>query len=218
MTPVGHVVYLHGFASSPASSKAQVFGRELTRRGVGYGCPDLNLPAFETLTTSRMVAQTLEAVAEAPRGPVALVGSSLGAFVAVHAAAADAGRRVDRLVLLAPALDFGGNRLDHLGPHSVAEWRAWGRLTIHHYAYGEPRDVGYELYADAAQYDAFAVDLHLPILAIQGRHDDVVSATMVERWAAVRPNVDLHLVDDGHQLTDSMPFIWEKSREWLGLD
>jgi pimeloyl-ACP methyl ester carboxylesterase len=218
MTPVGHVVYLHGFASSPASSKASVFGQELTRRGVGYSCPDLNLPAFETLTTTRMVEQTLEAVARAPRGPVALVGSSLGAFVAVHAAAADAGRRVDRLVLLAPALDFGGNRLDHLGPHSIAEWRERGSLTVYHYAYGEAREVGYELYEDAAKYDAFAVKLDLPTLVVQGRQDDVVSAAMVEQWVTGRPNVDFHLVDDGHQLGESMEVILAKSLDLFGLE
>jgi len=35
--------------------KAQRFGRELASRGVGYTCPDLNLPAFETLTVTRML-------------------------------------------------------------------------------------------------------------------------------------------------------------------
>ena len=48
---------------------------------------DLNLPSFEDLTVTRMLDQTAEAIRQAPRGPVALIGSSLGAFVAVHAAA-----------------------------------------------------------------------------------------------------------------------------------
>lgn len=217
MTPVRHAVYLHGFASSPASSKAARFERELSRRGVGYGCPDFNRPAFETLTTTRMIDQTLAAVAEAASGPVALIGSSLGAFVAVHAAAADAGRRIDRLVLLAPALDFGGNRLTHLGPHGIEDWRRAGRLTVFHHAFGEARDVRYALYEDAARYDAFAATIDIPILIVQGRQDDVVDPAMVERWAAARPNVELLMVDDGHQLGESMDVIWHHSARVLGL-
>lgn len=217
MKPVRHAVYLHGFASSPASSKASRFGEELTRRGVGYSCPDLNLPDFASLTTTRMIEQTLAAVDAAGPGPVALIGSSLGAFVAVHAAVADAGRRIDRLVLLAPALDFGGNRLEYLGPHSIAEWRERGQLTIFHYAYGEAREVGYGLYEDAARYDAFDVVSEIPTLVVQGRHDDVVKASMVEQWASARPGVELVLVDDGHQLSESMDVIFERSLALFGV-
>jgi len=218
MTPVGHVVYLHGFASSPLSSKASWFRRELESRGVGYDCPDFNQPAFETLTVSRMLAQVREAVAGASAGPVALIGSSLGAFVALHAAAADATGRVDRMVLLAPAIDFGGNRLRQLGEHGIDEWRRSGSLCLFHYGYNELRDVGFALYEDAARYDAFTVPVRHPALVVQGRQDDLVDAPTVERWASSRPTVDLRLVDDGHQLTASMPFIWSESARVLGLD
>jgi hypothetical protein len=40
---------------------------------------------------------------------------------------------------------------------------------------------------------------------------------MVEAWARGRPNVELHMVDDGHQLTESMEEIWENSAEFLGI-
>jgi alpha-beta hydrolase superfamily lysophospholipase len=217
MTKVRHAIYLHGFASSPASSKAAWFAQALRARGVGFSCPDLNQPAFETLTVTRMIAQTHEAIAAAPDGPVALVGSSLGAFVAVHAAAADVTGRVDRLVLMAPALDFGGNRLRQLGTHGIDEWRRTRTLRVFHYADGVERDVDFALYEDAAAYDAFAVHLPLPILVVQGRQDDVVDPRMVERWASSRPEVDLRMVADGHQLSDSMPVIWEASARLFGL-
>lgn len=218
VTPIRHVVYLHGFASSPQSSKASWFERELTARGVGYSCPDFNEPAFETLTVTRMLAQVRDAVAAAPAGPVALVGSSLGGFVALHAAAADETGRVDRLVLLAPAIDFGGNRLRQLGEHGIDEWRRSGSLRLFHYGYHEPRDVGFALYEDAARYDAFAVPIRQPALVVQGRQDDLVEASTVERWASSRPSVDLRVVEDGHQLTESMPFIWRESARLFGLE
>lgn len=216
MRRIGSAVYLHGFASSPSSSKATRFGRELAALGVPFACPDLNEPDFSSLTVTRMLTQTA-AVVDASAAPVALIGSSLGAFVALHAAAAAGPARVDRLVLMAPALDFGGNRLRQLGEVGIEEWRRSGKLRVHHYASGQPRDVGFELFEDAAQYDAFTVDLELPILAFQGRHDASVDPKMVERWAVARPNVRLRLLEDDHQLTTSVDVIWQESKTFLGL-
>ena len=216
MALVSHVVYLHGFASSPASSKAQRFGRELGARGIGFSCPDLNQPAFETLTVTRMLADAAREI-EASAGPVALVGSSLGAFVALHAAARDRTGRVDRMILLAPAFDFGGNRLRQLGEHGIAEWRERGSLRVFHYADGRQREVGFALYEDAARYDAFAVDPRHPTLIFQGRRDASVDPAMVEAWSRPRPNVTLRLLDDDHQLAASVDTIWGEAESFLGL-
>jgi len=218
--PVAHVIYLHGFASSPASSKARRFAAELASRGIGCACPDFNDPEFETLTVTRMLDQTAAAIAAAPGAPVALVGSSLGAFVAVHAAVRDARGaqpRVDRLVLLAPALDFGGNRLRQLGEHGIDEWRRAGKLRVFHYAHHTERDVGYALYEDAARYDAFSVNLDVPALVFQGTRDASVDPSMVERWSGSRTNVDLRALDDEHQLTASIDRIWDESATFFGL-
>jgi pimeloyl-ACP methyl ester carboxylesterase len=217
MTPIGHAIYLHGFASSPASSKAGRFAAELARHGVAMSAPDFNEPDFESLTVTRMLAQTADAIAAAPAAPVALIGSSLGAFVAVHAAAHDATARVDRLVLLAPAFDFGGNRLRQLGDHGIDEWRRAGRLRVFHYAHEQPRDVGFELYEDAARYDAYDVRLSQPALVFHGRKDETVPPPTVESWCSGRANVDLRMLDDEHQLAQSMDVIWTASATFFGL-
>ena len=181
-----HVLYLHGFASSAQSSKAAFFRAKLAAHGVEVHTPDFNLPDFSTLTVSRMLAQVHAAILALPPGPVTLIGSSLGGFVAVHAALADAGR-VDRLVLLAPALDFGGNRMRELGDRGIAEWRRTNRLEVFHYGYGRLMGVHYELFADAARYDAFNARLDLPIQIFQGRRDTAVDPETVERWARGAP-------------------------------
>jgi hypothetical protein len=216
MRRIGSAVYLHGFASSPSSSKATRFGRELAALGVPFACPDLNEPDFSTLTVTRMLEQTA-AVIDGASLPVALIGSSLGAFVALHAAAAAGPGTVDRVMLMAPALDFGGNRLRQLGETGIEEWKRSGKLHVHHFASGEVRDVGFALYEDAARYDAFTLNLRLPILVFQGRQDASVDPQMVERWAATRPNVRLRLLDDEHQLTTSVDAIWQESKTFLGL-
>ncbi len=190
--------------------------------GVVLQCPDLNAPDFSTLTATRMITQTETTIAGLTPGPIVLVGSSLGGFVALHTAArADArgvtARRVDRLVLLAPALDLGANRLRDLGEEGLTRWRATDRLDVFHYDYNEVRPVHYELYADASRYDSFRATVSSPMLIVQGRFDESVDPQMVARFAAQRPNVTLRLVDDDHQLAASLDTIWQETARFLGL-
>lgn len=210
------VYYLHGFASSPQSSKARFLRERLKTAGVELHCPDFNEPDFETLTISRMLDRVAAEISARPAGPVALIGSSLGAFVAIQAAARGVDL-VNRLVLLAPALDFSLKDDKKIGPAAVARWRETGGLDVFHYGYGETRRVGYPLYADAQQYDPFRADLRIPTLIVQGTRDDAVDPAMVERFAAARPNVTLHMVDDDHQLLGSLELIWHETARFLDL-
>ena len=208
------VLYLHGFASSARSSKATFFAAKFRDAGIELQTPDLNLPEFSTLTVSRMVAQVLEIVDSRPADPIVLIGSSLGGFVAVQAALARP-TRVRSLILLAPALDFGGNRMKSLGGVGLEEWRRSDRLDVFHYGYGRMMPVHYELYADATRYDCAGAALSMPIQVFQGRRDDAVDPLAVEQWAGARPNVELHMLDDDHQLTASVELIWVEMRRFL---
>lgn len=210
------VIYLHGFASSAKSSKAAFFTERLSARGVAVHCPDLNEPDFSLLTVSRMLGQVRDAVAALPDEPLALIGSSLGAFVAVQAALR-LGPRVDRMVLLAPALDLGGRRMETMGDRGIEQWRTTNQLNVFHYGYGRTIPVHFDLYTDAARYDALSARLTLPIQVFQGRHDTAVDPDTVERWAATRPNVELHMLDDDHQLHGSLEHIWRETARFLGL-
>ena len=57
-------------------------------------------------------------------------------------------------MLLAPALDFDGNRLSELGDRGLDAWKSSNSLAVFHYGYGRMVPVHYELYADALRYDA----------------------------------------------------------------
>jgi pimeloyl-ACP methyl ester carboxylesterase len=146
---------------------------------------------------------------------VAAFGSSLGALVAYHAAVQYP--RIERLVLLAPALDIAPSLRRGLGEARVEEWRRDGSLEVFHFAYNEPRRVNYSLFEDCGRYDPFVTPLDIPLLIFQGRRDESVSPEMVERFAATRPNVELHMLDDDHQLIASLPYIWERSARFLGV-
>ena len=118
-----HIFYLHGFASSPMSTKAQFLAERLAARGLTLQCPDFNLPDFSTLTMSRMLQQTEERIAMMMPGNVMLIGSSMGGFVAVEAAARavnQARHPITQLILLAPAVELEWERLTEVGPGEPA--------------------------------------------------------------------------------------------------
>ena len=228
------VFYLHGFASSSQSSKAGFFAAKLRERGIELQTPDLNLPDFSTLTITRMVGQVAAAIdraaGPASQGPaVILIGSSLGAFVAIQTALCRPAR-IARLILLAPALDFGtrkadgapvepapegGARISDLDERGLEDWKRAGRIDVFHYGYGRLVPVHYELYADARRHDCVNAELTMPIQVFQGRQDTVVDPAAVERWAKARPNVELHMLDDDHQLAASLPYIWDRTAPYL---
>jgi pimeloyl-ACP methyl ester carboxylesterase len=207
------VLYLHGFASSPQSSKATFLLRKFAERGVRMLVPDLNQPDFSTLTVTRMLQQVEHALASA-EGPFVVVGSSLGGFVAVQAALRHPDR-ITRLVLLAPALEFDGNRLSELGDRGLDAWKSSNQLAVFHYGYGRMMPVHYDLYADARRYNAFQAQIAQPVQVFQGRLDTAVNPEMVERWASSRPNVELHMLDDDHQLLKSLEVIWTEMESFL---
>src|SRR5712691_9205066 len=81
------IFYLHGFASSPKSTKAAYLGERFRRYGLTLHCPDFNQPDFSTLTLTRMLEQLDREIAAAGAGPATLIGSSLGGTLAILAAA-----------------------------------------------------------------------------------------------------------------------------------
>ncbi len=73
-----HLLYLHGFRSSPQSAKAQIMAQRVQalHPGVTWWCPQL--PA----SPAQAMDLLLQGTAEWPRGQMAVMGSSLGGFYA----------------------------------------------------------------------------------------------------------------------------------------
>src|SRR3954467_14757780 len=211
------VFYLHGFASSAQSSKAAFFRERLNARQVAVVTPDFNQPDFTSLTMTRMLDQLGRELSAANDEPIALMGSSLGGTLAILAAVRF-GARIDRLVLMAPAVMFAKPGHHLLPPERVDEWRRRGALPFFHYAHNHERDLNFGFYEDSLRHDAFGAAFAQPTLIFQGLRDASVDHRTVEAFAKSRANVTLSLVDDDHQLIASLPRMWTDIRAFLGLD
>jgi len=207
--------YLHGFASGPESTKAAYFADRLTEHGIPVHIPDFNEPDFASLTLTRMLDQLAAEIAKTD-DDITLIGSSLGGTLAILAGARPL-PRIDRVILLAPAVMFAKPGHHLLPPERLAEWQARGALPFFHYAYDETRMLGYSFYEDSLKYDAFDAPLTLPTLIFQGMRDASVDYRTVEAFARTRPNVTLSLLDDDHQLIASLPQMWDGVSAFMGL-
>lgn len=203
------VVYLHGFASSPRSSKAQFFLRQFAASGVAMEIPQLDENRFEALTISSQLRVIGRAVAGEP---VVLMGSSLGGYLAALYAARHP-HLVERLVLLAPAFRFPQRWQERYSPEA---WKREGSITVFHYGDGQERRLGYQFVEDAIQYEE-EPELLQPALIFHGRRDEIVPAGISEAYAAVHSNVRLVLLDSGHELTDVLDRMWAEIPKFLGV-
>lgn len=105
------VLYLHGFASSPAGRKISLLRETLPADAFRVVAPDLNRPSFERLDFTAIVAEAKRAAGADP--PDVVVGSSLGALAALQAAREGVEAP---LLLIAPALGFGSRWIEKLAP------------------------------------------------------------------------------------------------------
>jgi alpha-beta hydrolase superfamily lysophospholipase len=124
-------------------------------------------------------------------------------------------QRVDRLVLLAPALDFGANRMRELGEGGLEQWESTDALNVFHFGYGRLIPVHYELYRDAQRFKPRDAAVSVPVQVFQGRRDTAVDPDTVQRWCDARPNTELHMLDDDHQLLGSLDYIWREMDRFL---
>lgn len=203
------ILYLHGFASSPASRKAQFFAQKLQVDGLRLEIPDLAEGGFEQLTVSRQLNVIERLLAGEP---ATFIGSSLGGYLAALYAAHHP--EIERLILLAPAFDFLRLWQASLGPHAMAEWRRTRTKLVFHHEEQRDMPLDFEFIEDAIRFPAFP-HFAQPALLFHGEQDPVVPIGNSARFAAVHPNVRFRRLDSTHELTDVLDEIWLAARTFL---
>jgi pimeloyl-ACP methyl ester carboxylesterase len=165
-----NVLYFHGFASSSGSAKIVALKPLLAPAGVELETPDLNAPDFEHLDWKAIVERALDATRHRP--PDAIVGSSLGALVALEIV-----RRGARapLVLIAPALGIGARWLLRLPQGDP--------ITVFNHALAADAKIHRRFFEQMNEVDADRDPPSVPVTVIMGRRDDTVPFELVEsRW------------------------------------
>lgn len=121
-----HVIYLHGFLSSPHSEKAQQTLAFVRRYypGLNMHVPQLSGDIIKAISIVESIVATL------PERPLRFIGSSMGGFLSTHFVEKYANRQGAKAVLVNPAVtphqllnDFIG---EHINPYSQE------RFTITH--------------------------------------------------------------------------------------
>jgi predicted esterase YcpF (UPF0227 family) len=186
--PLTHLLYLHGFRSSPKSFKAQRMHAWLREHqpGVHWWCPQLPPSPREVMTLLR------GGTAEWPAPSSAVMGSSLGGFYAT----AMAEKNGWRAMLLNPAVDPARDLAKYIGEQT---------------AFHDPQE---RFFMRAEFIGEFRALHEGPITkpdryaAVIAKGDDVLSwQEMTARYAGTR----IKLLDGGdHALSDfddHLPFI-----------
>ena len=207
-------LYLHGFASSPQSYKAQYMQRKFAELGLTLHVPDLNLDDFTTVTLSEQLAY-LDRTYLHNQEPSLVIGSSLGGFLAVQLAARNP--FVQKLVLFAPAFGFSQRIAQNLGTENISKWQESGIREFYHYGLKRNVNLQFQFFVDAQQYSEENLTRSLPILIFHGIHDQVVPAALSKEFAKQRSQVILKLLDDDHALGKDLESAWQDIQSFTML-
>ncbi len=205
------VVFLHGLRSDKGGTKAEALTRHAQSRGYGLLRFDMfghgaSSGRFEDGGISRWVEDAVAVLDELTRGPLVLVGSSMGGWVMVKTALARP-KRVNGLVGIAVAPDFTED-LMWAGFDAVQRdaLMTAGVVQLPSEYDDGPYRISRHLIEDGRRNLVLrdAVDIACPVRLIHGQKDTAVpwetSLRLAERITG--DDVAVHLVKDGdHRLS-----------------
>ncbi|MCU0546402.1 MAG: prolyl oligopeptidase family serine peptidase [Oscillatoriaceae cyanobacterium Prado104] len=213
-------IYLHGFASSPDSAKANYLRDRFDSLGIDLKTPDLNQNDFSHLTLTRQLQQieteffppqisptSLNNEVQKEVAEVTVIGSSFGGLTAAWLAQRQLA--VKQIVLLAPAFQFLSHWLPMLGQQQLEKWQSEGYLSVYHYGEQRYLPLSYRFVSEMAQYPEEKLMRSVPALILHGKHDTIIPIQASRNFAANRPWVQLIELEDDHSLGNVLTTIWE---------
>ena len=210
------LVWLGGYRSDMASTKASALDAEAEKLGLGllrfdYSGHGRSEGRLEDGTISRWLEEALAIMRAETEGPQIVLGSSMGGYLALLAARAlsqsgEAGR-ISGLILIAPAVDFTEALIFDRAPEeakkAIMEEGAWRRPSAYS---GEPDVFTRALIEDGRKHLLFdgMIRTYCPTVVLQGMRDDDVpyahALKLMERLGG--DPATLTLIKDGdHRLS-----------------
>ncbi len=204
------VVWLGGFRSDMLGGKAQALAEWAERTGraflrfdyFGHGESEGD---FAEGTIGRWREDALGIIDELTEGPLVLVGSSMGGWIACLAALARP-QRVRALVLVAPAADFTSELMETAMPAEARAQISATGVWLRPSDYGAPYPITHALIEEGRSWAILGgpVKIDIPVRILQGAADSDVPWLHALRLAEAITSPDLvfTLIKDGdHRLS-----------------
>ena len=201
-----NVIYLHGFASSGKNSKGLALSRKsIDSADIKFWSFDFNPTPedFSNMTVTGMINRLRQFILDHDLSDYFLVGSSLGALIALHYTKWFG--NVKKLLLLAPALRFS-MKYDH----DLGAMKNQNSNLIFHYAFNMEIPLFSSFYQDGQGYREL-VEPPVSTVIIHGKMDEVIPIEESRKFSASYPElVKLIEVESNHRLGDQIEIIWDQ--------
>lgn len=209
-------LYLHGFASSAFSKKAQYLQQCFLAQQLNLNLIDLNNQDFSHLTLTRQINQVASYFKQDNQIKFRIIGSSFGGLTTVWLAEKYP-QKIDSIILLAPAFNFKNQWLPKLSAETLKQWQDTGYLSVYHY--GEKRELplNYQFLVDLNQYNEQKLNQRISTLILHGINDETITINASREYSKNRPWVNLIELESDHSLTDVLPIIWTKIKNFWQL-
>ena len=221
-------IHVHGFRSSSAHRKAQFFWSTRCRTATAGSI--LICPATGAARGGSAISACpthwdalLELLAQFRGTPVMLLGSSMGAWLAMlaaqvmlkKAARSRAKARTATIagaVLIAPAFDFFRHYFQNQPPEVLRQWRRDGVRDFTDHYDGAPYQLDYAALEDGVRHSALerAARYDLPIRIFHGARDEVVPLELSRQFQELSPDADINvrvIKNGGHSLDAHLNLI-----------
>lgn len=200
-------IYLHGFASSPSSNKAQVFKTTFEKRGLNLMIPDLDGGNFKCMTLSSQIKIIENCLGDLENFKYGIIGSSMGGYLA--ALISQLRKDIGAIYLMAPAFEFltrWNLRIEEeFGKNNIPD-----NIKVFHYRHNKEITFQTKIFEDAKKWEEVSFFRQLPIRIAHGVHDDSVSIEVSRRFISSYPWAALEELDSDHSLGSHA--------EWLSED
>jgi pimeloyl-ACP methyl ester carboxylesterase len=174
------IVWLGGYRSDMTGTKAQVLADWAARTGAAYLRFDYHAHGassgdFAEGTIGRWRADALAAIDQLTEGPLVLVGSSMGGWIACLVALARP-ERVKAMVLIAPAPDFTDKLMEPALSDAARADLARDGVWMAPSDYGDPYPLTARFLAEGSDWSILPgrVKIDVPLRILQGCADDSV--------------------------------------------
>ena len=146
-----------------------------------------------------------------------LFGSSFGALISTLYAFLHPDR-IQKLILMAPALGFSADRLVKLHDIPLAAWKEKGYILVFHFRYDQEIPLAYTFYEDLFSNPPPKIKklrIDVPTLILHGKSDDVVPLSWSQQFLEINPEATLHVLNGDHQLLDQKEIMWKIIKDFL---